>query len=156
MKNLRNQKGITLVALVVTIIVLLILAGVSLSLVAGSDGILKKADTAVSRTSKQSAIEQADLLIAEYKADYLEGKYTGEGTAYPSFDACLQAKIKTEGNDLSDGAKLTYSSGTLTVTLRGGVNTKATVTISGDDEGKVSSWETWSDGTSTPEGGNGE
>ena len=36
---MKNQKGITLVALVVTIIVLLILAGVSLSLVMGNEGI---------------------------------------------------------------------------------------------------------------------
>ena len=35
MRNFKNQRGITLVALVVTIIVLLILAGVTLSLVAG-------------------------------------------------------------------------------------------------------------------------
>lgn len=40
---LKGQKGITLVALVVTIIVLIILAGVSISLVLGNDGIVQKA-----------------------------------------------------------------------------------------------------------------
>ena len=40
---LRGQKGITLVALVITIIVLIILAGVSISLIVGQDGIAKKA-----------------------------------------------------------------------------------------------------------------
>ena len=41
--KMKSNKGITLVALVVTIIVLIILAGVSISLVLGNDGILGKA-----------------------------------------------------------------------------------------------------------------
>ena len=52
MKNLKDQKGITLVALVITIIVLLILAGVSLSLVVGDNGIL-------GRASNSSAVQKA-------------------------------------------------------------------------------------------------
>lgn len=40
---LKGQKGITLVALVITIIVLIILAGVSIALVLGDDGIITKA-----------------------------------------------------------------------------------------------------------------
>ena len=43
---MRGQKGITLVALVVTIVVLLILAGVTLSLTLGSNGIISKAQSA--------------------------------------------------------------------------------------------------------------
>ena len=42
-KTKLQEKGITLVALVVTIIVLLILAGIALSLVLGNNGILGKA-----------------------------------------------------------------------------------------------------------------
>ena len=44
-KYTRNQKGITLIALIVTIIVLLILAGVSLNIVLGDKGIIKQAQT---------------------------------------------------------------------------------------------------------------
>ena len=40
---MKNNKGITIVALVVTIVVLLILAGVSINLVLGNNGIVKKA-----------------------------------------------------------------------------------------------------------------
>lgn len=40
---LKGQKGITLVALVITIIVLIILAGVSIALVFNEDGIINKA-----------------------------------------------------------------------------------------------------------------
>lgn len=44
---LKGQKGITLVALIITIIVLLILAGVSISLVIGQNGILNQSKQAV-------------------------------------------------------------------------------------------------------------
>ena len=42
-KQLKNQKGITLVALVVTIIVLIILAGITISMTIGNNGIFTKA-----------------------------------------------------------------------------------------------------------------
>ena len=51
-KNKRNylkQNGITLIALVVTIVVLLILAGVSINAVFGQDGIIQKAKDAQNR-----------------------------------------------------------------------------------------------------------
>lgn len=41
--NIKNSKGITLVALVVTIVVLLILAGVSINLVLGENGLITQA-----------------------------------------------------------------------------------------------------------------
>ena len=44
MKN--NVKGITLIALVITIIILIILAGVSINLIGGSDGIITKSQRA--------------------------------------------------------------------------------------------------------------
>lgn len=70
--NLRENKGITLIALVITIIVLLILAGVSLNLIAGSDGILGKASTAVDKTKRASSKEELELAISEVKMNYYE------------------------------------------------------------------------------------
>ena len=46
---MKNNKGITLVALVVTIVVLLILAGVSINLVIGDNGIITKASRSATR-----------------------------------------------------------------------------------------------------------
>lgn len=46
MKNTRTNKGITLIALVITIIVLLILAAVSIATLTGENGVLTKADIA--------------------------------------------------------------------------------------------------------------
>lgn len=55
---LKGQKGITLVALVVTIIVLIILAGVSIALVLGDNGIITKAKEASNAQSEAAANEQ--------------------------------------------------------------------------------------------------
>ena len=48
--DLRKESGITLVALVVTIVVLLILAGVSINLVVGQNGLINRAKEATQKT----------------------------------------------------------------------------------------------------------
>lgn len=58
----KKERGITLVALVVTIVVLLILAGVSISLILGNNGIIAKAKE--SKTKSENA--------ANYERDLLE------------------------------------------------------------------------------------
>ena len=75
MRNLEEWKrkpGITLIALVITIIVLLILAGVSLNLMAGSDGILGKAMSSVDKTEKAriKAKETMQKVKKAMKLDY--------------------------------------------------------------------------------------
>lgn len=61
--KLREDKGITLIALVITIIVLLILAGVSIASLTGDSGILKKAQTAGEKTKEATAIEKVQIAI---------------------------------------------------------------------------------------------
>lgn len=58
---LRKEKGITLVALVVTIVVLLILAGISLSLVIGQNGITTKAQEGAKNYTNAAAEEKENL-----------------------------------------------------------------------------------------------
>lgn len=72
--NEKNQ-GITLIALIVTIIVLLILAGITLSLVAGSDGILARATNAVDKHEIATIKENVELKIAEDIEKFHEEKY---------------------------------------------------------------------------------
>ena len=67
MNKLKNKKGITLIALVITIIVLLILAGVSIAMLTGDNGILTKASGAKEKSAEAEAIEKGKLLIAEWK-----------------------------------------------------------------------------------------
>lgn len=63
---MKNQKGITLIALVITIIVLLILAGVTIAMLtgAGENGILNKATTAVNNTTDAELKEAVRLAVA--------------------------------------------------------------------------------------------
>ena len=62
---MRRNKGITLIALVITIIVLLILAGVAISMLSGENGILKKAAKAKTKTEQAQANETEDLASYE-------------------------------------------------------------------------------------------
>ena len=65
-----ENKGITLIALVVTIIVLLILAGISIQMLVGEGGILTNAKDASRETNKATAKENIDLEIAETVLEY--------------------------------------------------------------------------------------
>lgn len=59
----KNNKGVTIIALVVTIIILLILAGVILSLTIGKSGIINNAEVAEKEANKQTATEKINLKI---------------------------------------------------------------------------------------------
>lgn len=72
MKNLRNSNGITLVALVVTIVVLLILTSISINILTGDNGFITKAKEIRSNIEKAEAEGQAkinSLQQAEYTED---------------------------------------------------------------------------------------
>ena len=64
-KRLNTSKGITLIALVITIIVLLILAGVAIAMLSGENGILKKAAEAKTKTEQAQTNETEDLTDLE-------------------------------------------------------------------------------------------
>ena len=59
--KINRQNGITLIALVITIIVLIILAGVAISMLSGDNGILNQAASAKQQTEEQSELEQVKL-----------------------------------------------------------------------------------------------
>ena len=63
------EKGITLVALVVTIIILLILAGVTLNLVLSNNGLIGKAKQGVATYEKSSVGEEISNLLMQYMLD---------------------------------------------------------------------------------------
>ncbi len=76
----RSQKGITLVALVVTIVVMLILAGVSITALLGDDGIISKANDAANLMNEaiQSEQNEIDVLLNELD-DIIIGNGGGTG-----------------------------------------------------------------------------
>ena len=63
-ERVNGKNGITLIALVITIIVLLILAGVTIATLTGDNGILTKAQNAKTQNDKATAKEKVDLAIA--------------------------------------------------------------------------------------------
>ena len=71
---LGKERGITLIALVITIIVLLILAGVSIAMLTGENGILTQAQNAKNRTEEAQAEEQN--ILTNYE-QYIEGSTNG-------------------------------------------------------------------------------
>ena len=75
---MKNNKGITLVALVVTIVVLLILARVSINLVLGDNGIVKKAQDAKTKSAEAS---ENDLKGMNSLVSEMEGALAGNGGA---------------------------------------------------------------------------
>ena len=62
MREKNNIRGITLIALVITIIVLLILAGVSIAMLTGQNGILTQAQNAKITTENRNAEEKVKSL----------------------------------------------------------------------------------------------
>ena len=130
--RLDESTGITLVALVVTIIVLLILAGVSLNLVAGSNGILGRAQKAVDIMNMAKIKEEVELKIAELQMDY----YT-EKNDFANVNDYVKAKLR-EGVELSNGAEISCDeNGALSYEGLeiGTFNPDGTVTIDGELSG---------------------
>ena len=76
---MKNNKGITLIALVITIIVLLILAGVSIAMLAGDNSILSNATKSAEYNKLGEAKDIIGLAINEYVMSFLDNKY-GTGT----------------------------------------------------------------------------
>ncbi len=110
---MKKQNGITLIALVITIIVLLILAGVSIAMLTGDNGILTKARNATSATDLAEALERVNLELNAQLANAMSGS---------AFDA--QADIQANVSTMPDG----YTA-TATVTSSDSYSTSNTVTI---------------------------
>ena len=60
---MKNVKAITLISLIITIVILIILAGIGINLSLGSNGIFNRAKEAKEETNKQTAIEKINLKI---------------------------------------------------------------------------------------------
>ena len=91
----KNVHGITLIALVITIIVLLILAGVSIAMLTGQNGILTQAQNAKDKTEYKNAEEKVrlavmgamsddgTLTVEKLRTDMANYKGTIEGETFP-------------------------------------------------------------------------
>ena len=75
-----KAKGITLIALVITIIVLLILVGISIAMLTGENRILTKATEAKEQYAYKNAEEKVKLAVVEYQVKMREDLLKGNGT----------------------------------------------------------------------------
>ena len=90
---LKNNKGITLIALVVTIIVLLILAGVTIAMLTGTNGILTQASKAGSTTKVAEAKEIAGMDVSALVSEYYEERYVNGNTTITSVKSFVETKL---------------------------------------------------------------
>ena len=115
-KQWKSRDGITLVALVVTIIVLLILAGVTLNIVLDNDGIINK--TKEGAEEYENAQRGEEELLGNLE-DYIE--YAGKMAVIPEGYVASQIPGETtvaEGQviyEIPDGASVNWEEGTITI-----------------------------------------
>ena len=104
MKQILNeQKGVTLIALVITIIVLLILTGVTIAMLTGDNGIISKAMQAKTKTEDSKETEEAGLKEIE---NYINGKSAEAGVVVQDLKSIKSDGTEGEviGEKVSDGA----------------------------------------------------
>lgn len=81
-----------------TIIILLILAGVTLALISGSDGVLGRATSAVDENKKAMAKEQVELAVGDFQTEFFDAKYverTNDGEKKEYISEKLIAGVET-------------------------------------------------------------
>ena len=112
----KNAKGITLIALVITIIVLLILAGVTIATLTGDNGILGKAKTAKTTNDEEKAKEQIKIAVMGSYGD--DGKLNYEDLK----NNLEQIGIKDLPNEASYPLEVTLDGVSATIEANGEVN----------------------------------
>lgn len=134
MKIKNNEKGITLVALVITIIVLLILAGVTLAALSGQNGILTRGSQSKVATNVSTAKESINLGAQELITEYFDKKYVKESlTEAETSQTCgdyVAAGIATNSQAKSYIASV--SGETITTNVKDATGATLTGTIADD------------------------
>lgn len=86
-----SNRGITLIALIITIIILLILAGISIATLTGENGILKKAVQSNEKSQKAQAEEEIKLVLNEWQIEKV--------STNPTFEQYLGTKVESNEID---------------------------------------------------------
>ena len=107
-QNNRKEQGITLIALVVTIVVLLILAGITINMLFSNGGIFKTAQDAANAWNEATINEQESLSnIAEQIGNLVNGQVGGGSGTEPEkipADGSFSKEKGVNTPDLQDGA----------------------------------------------------
>lgn len=117
-----NNKGITLIALVITIIVLLILAGVSIAMLTGQNGVLKRANDASDDSKRAEIADKVNMAIQSAYTDAVVAN-----TTTPAIQSTNLTDIYASDNT---GETLAITEGTLGTDKE----VTATVTVTKDSK----------------------
>ena len=123
--NMKKNKGITLVALVVTIVVLLILAGVSINLVLGNNGIIAKAKDAETKSAEASEndLKGMNALVSE-----MEGALAGNGS---NGSGSGNGNTGSGNNFVTKNTEVTYPDGKVWIPEGFRISTDSASTVQG-------------------------
>ena len=146
MKRTKEKRGITLIALIITIIVLLILAGVTISMVVGDNGVLTQAQKAKIKTEKAKDEELRGLTAAEAGGNLEMTWYQdGDNTVpIPAYFAVSQVEGE---NKVDDGLVIIDSNGNEFVWIPCGTKTGETYNTKEYDDAKDYVKNKWNDKT---------
>lgn len=130
----RKENGVTLVALVITIIVLLILAGVTISMVMGDNGILGYAEQAGEDYPIEEMKSAVTLAVTTANTKALAAKYDNNTTTTSA--AVTASDVSTELSKMGITLTFTdnvatYTAGdkTLTITITPGTASSVTASV---------------------------
>ena len=105
---MKKYEGITLIALVITIIVLLILAGITIATLTGENGLLQRAEEAAQKTKEGAAKEEITLAWAACYTDYQSGELSEE-------DAFSKNNMNTHLGDTGEVTEFVYNKSGISV-----------------------------------------
>lgn len=77
MKKIMNNNGVTLIALIVTIIVLIILAGITLNATLGDEGLLQRTNEASLASDFENVSNKLKGITANYQSQQSSGEFSG-------------------------------------------------------------------------------
>ena len=137
---MRNNKGITLIALVVTIIVLLILAGVSIAMLTGDNGILNRGSQSSVATAIGNGKDAVALKVSELTANFYDKKYNGANVT-PSVGSNqeLNDYIATNINGMTKAGEYSVSASTSGITVTSAKDSSKTASCTITD-GVIGAW----------------
>ena len=123
---LKKNGGITLIALVITIIVLLILAGISIAMLSGDNGVLNRASQSSVKNQLGSFNDAVSLFVSDKTTEYYEQAYVeqNETVAKETLDKYLATEVTAEkletgidGLSKSDDSESTTTDALTKITL---------------------------------------
>ena len=137
MKNRKNKNAITLIALVITIVIMLLLAGVAIQMTMGENGLIAKSGQAQKAQAKTELYETAKLSYTNLKSKSLE-----DGQPSPQAELALSTTEFTNKYNIV-GDNITDKKGNVIDTKANVLNVLQGTVAGGFSSGGTSSTESW-------------